>query len=709
MRWIRAVRSLAPAALAALALAAPHAGAAVDVQVPLKAKARGTILPEGEIEIYRFDADAGTVINLSISPKKGLPLSMGAILRGPDGAVVALGEGAVDGGKVKAKGVALATTGSYVLRVAAEGTGEYSLSLSGKPPVKGPKVKTLKLDLRGGSLGAPAGGETVLSRIVDETGGTVLVDDPGSDLDGTSVDVPPGAFDGPTILTIRSSPPAVSPVDDDRQASGPSVEFGPSGATFADAVTVTLPYDLASVPAGEDPQDLKVLVVEDDGSSLTVNPSTVDEDARTVTVQTTSFSVCVPISVPGVARIGLDPGGDEYWLLIQGASMQTDGSDDSRAREFGLFVGEVSLYGDGTFQYSEEDRVISWSDASMGSTFSSTAEADSGSGTYSYGADGQSLLFDTGEPTPLPVRVTRDARYMTGREALPGEASVSNYLFLRKHTDPLSPASLQGTWNAVGLEVSFNSTGSPDPLGMRLHRISGAFTFDGEGGFGATEAAKKAEFDSSTGNWSMRSESDSGGGTYAVQGDGTALLTFPPEDPGDTGDILRLFPGDGLDVMFAVDDQPCGDCTFFIALVRQSEDFASSLVAGNYRFLNMDFEPDAFGENGRFAPDLRLQDEEISVDFASNGTASADQSHHSIRRDSGVAGGVSVENTSDSFNVSWTVDRKGKFAFVVPGENAAPVGFLVPGGDFGALGTSTSSGSDDFLLGFLLKPPPPRD
>ena len=702
------VPALAAAALAALALSAAPALAGIDVEVGLKAKAKGTILPEGEVETFRITALSGSVLNLAASPKKKAPLSLGAELRDPDDLVVALPAGSVDQGKVKARGIALTKTGTYALRIVAEGTGEYALSISGKGPAGSPKPKLRKLDLRGGSLGAPAGGETVLSRIVDETGGTILVDDPTSDLDGAALDIPAGAFDGPTAVTISTSPPAVSTTDDERQASGPSILFGPSGTEFGEAVTVTLPYDLSQVPAGEDPQDLRVLIVEDDGSSTTVDNPVVDEEAGTVTLQTTTFSVCIPISVPGVARIGLTPGGDEYWMLNQFSRMEPDGGNDSRSRLFEMEFGDLSFYGDGSFAYSLENRDISYSDLTDGNTFSSTAEANAGTGTFSYGPDGRSVLLDTGEGSPLAMRVTRNARYMAGRNGSGAETEVSSYLLLRKNTAPLTPASLQGTWNALGMEVSFDGTNSPGPIGIRLHRISGSLALDGAGGARLTAAAKKSEFDSSTGNWSMRSESEGGTASYAVQEDGTILVTTEAEG-GDQPDVLRVFPGEGLDTMFLVDDQPCGDCTFFMMLVRQSADFDASQVQGNYRLLNLNVEPDSYGVNGGgFAADLRMQDEEVSLDFAPGGTASGTSDYHSLHRDAGVAGGIAVENDGETFTLPWTVDRKGKFVLQT-GDAAAPVGFFAPGGDFGALGTSVSSSSDDYLFGFVLKPPPPQN
>jgi hypothetical protein len=791
-------------AAASLVLLGLPAAAGVDAEVPPAIKAKGTVLPEGEVETYRFFAAAGSSLTVTASPAKGSTLQLAAALDDPLGAPVSLP--AAVAGKVAARGVILPLSGSYELRLSGTGTGEYGLALTAKaakksgatvalgasatgafafsaPPgsavtlvakaakgsgavprfgnltgdayavdlsaagkvspaghvvkvlpvggtgdlsvevvngaavagdvlvsavVKAPKTKRAKLDLRGATLGMPAGGETVFSRIVGAAGGVVAVADPSSDLDGAAVDVPAGAFEAPTVVTIASSAPVVDPTDDVRQSSGPAVDLGPSGTVFGDAVLVTLPYDLAAVPADASPQDLKVLVREDDGTTLTVNPMAVDETAGTVTVQVTGFSVCVPISVPGISRIGLEPGGDPYWVLIQDASLGTDAGGDSRARDFGMEVGEVSFYGDSTFQYSLEERRISWSDGGNGTTFNSEALADVGGGTFSYGADGQTVVLDTGSGTPLSMVTTRDARYMAGREGDPARTGASNYLFLRKNADPVDASSFDGTWSAVGLEVSFNGYGSSGPMGMGMHRFQGSLTFDGEGGFRFAIVDRKHEFDGTTGSWGLQGESQGGSGTYAVQGDGTAILSIPPEDPGDQGDSLRVFPGEGLETLVVVDDQPCGDCTFYIVLVRQSSGFDRSAVAGDYRALLFQYEPESYGAVSGQVADVSLSEEDASVVFSSNGTATVSIDDHGVRRDTLATGGVAVDNGTENLDVSWSVDAKGKFAFTVPGESP-PSGFLVPSGDFGALGIPPSSASGDYTAGFLLKPPPKKN
>ena len=578
-----------------------------------------------------------------------------------------------------------------------------------KVTVRPPKVKMLKLDVRGGALGHAAGGETLLARTVDETGGTVAVADPESDLDGTAVDVPPGAFDGPTLVTIRSSPPVIAGSDDEKQASGPSVELGPPGTVFSEAVTVTLPYDLASVPFGSSPQDLKVLVVEDDGSTLVVNPSGVDETGGTVTVQTTTFSICIPFSLPGIARIGLDPGGDQYWALVLDFEMQQGVGNDSRYRQFDLQVGELALLGDGTFQASLEDRWISFTDASSASTYQSTGTPDYPSGTWVYGADGQSVELVTAEPDSPKPRVTRDAKYMVGGGTTGSAMDVALQLFLRKPASPPAVAALAGTYHVLTEELEFNPGNPGSSLEPELSRESGSLTFDGSGRFQGSVSGKTARFNPNTGTHVLEPDGGTGAGAYAVDPDGTVILTFDPEDPGDQGDVLRLFPGRDLDVMFGADRDPCGSCVFVIFLVRQSTAFDASALAGTHLGRAIDLEPGGFGAGPVNAPDYGLRDEVLTLDLDPGGGLAVQIGEHVVTRDTGVAGGVRVENGLDSVIGNWSVNRKGKLAISVPGETGEPMGAVAPTGDFGVLLTNTAANEGTTLLGFFLRPPPPNN
>jgi len=77
-------------ALACLLLSVP-ALADVDLPVSASSSVKGTIAPEGETEVFSFDATAGTLLSLSLAGKKSPDLRLQPELRDPVGALVSIG------------------------------------------------------------------------------------------------------------------------------------------------------------------------------------------------------------------------------------------------------------------------------------------------------------------------------------------------------------------------------------------------------------------------------------------------------------------------------------------------------------------------------------------------------------------------------------------------------------------------------------------
>jgi hypothetical protein len=121
-------------ALALLILPAP-ALAGVDLPVTASSSLKGTIAPEGEVEVFSFDATAGTLLSITLVAKKSPDLTFEPVLRDPMGDPVPLGLGA-PAAKVKAKKILLGRSGTYRLEIGGTGTGEYQLKLKAKPAKK---------------------------------------------------------------------------------------------------------------------------------------------------------------------------------------------------------------------------------------------------------------------------------------------------------------------------------------------------------------------------------------------------------------------------------------------------------------------------------------------------------------------------------------------------------------------------------------------
>jgi hypothetical protein len=131
-------RRVARLAAFAAALVATRAVADVDVEVPLALSARGTLLPAGDVETYRFFATAGTSLTFSATSGRGATLAFAARLFDPADVEVVIPPERLKltAKKLTVTKLPLTSTGRYRLQISATGTGEYSMSLSGRAQSK---------------------------------------------------------------------------------------------------------------------------------------------------------------------------------------------------------------------------------------------------------------------------------------------------------------------------------------------------------------------------------------------------------------------------------------------------------------------------------------------------------------------------------------------------------------------------------------------
>lgn len=133
-----------------------------------------------------------------------------------------------------------------------------------------------------GSTGPGDGNDdegTVVGTVTDE-GGTVTA--PG----GVTLDVPAGAVDGSTEITVD---PATDVPSSARLVEGTAFEFGPDGLDFDEPVDLTLEYDEADLPAGYTESSLG-LYKATSSSWQEVAWVDIDTVANLVTAQISSFS-----------------------------------------------------------------------------------------------------------------------------------------------------------------------------------------------------------------------------------------------------------------------------------------------------------------------------------------------------------------------------------------------------------------------------------
>ncbi|PKN54932.1 MAG: hypothetical protein CVU56_23925 [Deltaproteobacteria bacterium HGW-Deltaproteobacteria-14] len=103
--------------------------------------------------------------------------------------------------------------------------------------------------------------------------------------DGTlSFSVPPGALDRDAAITVREAPPEVEEVLR-------AWEFGPDGLTFAPAAQLSVTLDLATLPAGVEPQTLRLAHwIPEEGLALVPAGATAASDAGVLTSPVAHFS-----------------------------------------------------------------------------------------------------------------------------------------------------------------------------------------------------------------------------------------------------------------------------------------------------------------------------------------------------------------------------------------------------------------------------------
>lgn len=584
---------------------------------------------------------------------------------------------------------------------------------------KTPKVNVKKLDSRSSTLGSHAGAETMVVRPVDEEGGVVEVPDTGgSDLIGASVTIPAGALDGPTDISIASAEAPVPP-DSDDQAAGPAVDLSPGGILFNADVTVTLPYDESLIPVGATAADLRVLIVEDDGTSNVVVPDSFTADPPVVTLTTNTFSVCIPIVQVGTPRLGLDPGGDEYWLIQFSAEMYPDAvGNDSRTRAAFVGVGEVSLFPDNSLQFNIHRRGWSWTNLNgsvppiqSGLIYTTADDGDGGTATWAYGGDGQTIVL----PGQAPVfRPSRDGRFLTGRSEGASETVLVGFLGVRKNTQPLYLNSLSGTWNLLlwGMDVGSGSgSGAAEP---RPSRGSGTVTFDGIGGckFAATE--RNATFNASNGTYSSVTQSiNVTNATYtidAVDVPGTILVTIPPGAIDESGAVLRLRPGPGCDLLVGADKDDGQEAKGFI-LLRQGTGMGTSSLDGAYHGAEIGVDPHVYTTGGGVdIMDFSESAEVLKGSFDGGSSASVDFFDHSVSRNPGSPGGLDNDDSglvtpSDTFPLSVSVTPVGKMTLAAA--EGSVVGAVLPGGMLAVYISNPANTGQDWGIGFLVKAPPP--
>jgi hypothetical protein len=267
-------------------------------KLPARETFSGTTADEGAF--YAFDAEAGTVVDVSLRAADPDATIRVVDVAGPQGYLLAYDPPVRPSTRTRIRIPALPVTGRYrVSLVTDRGGREISGVLARRAP-----TKRWRVNLRGAERQG-AGVARTVTRIVDSDGADVDVprleqeQRVSIDSSGVCLSVPAGGIPFPAVFQVRSDEDAI---DDPLgfAPAGSSVHFDAGDATFEAPVGITLPYDVGAFAAGDVLSDICILRRADDGTVYEIPRSSavVDVDAGTVTFPTSTFSSYQVFSPP---------------------------------------------------------------------------------------------------------------------------------------------------------------------------------------------------------------------------------------------------------------------------------------------------------------------------------------------------------------------------------------------------------------------------
>jgi hypothetical protein len=524
----------------------------------------GESLSGGSDASFTFSAPAGSTATIDVLPGKGSKLKGDLLdVTGPNAFLFDLSD----------------LVEKHVVIPALPATGEYTVDFTnvgdagtwtGRVKLKLPKFKLRKFDLRDSALGgAFAGDHTVVGREVDEAGGTVVVQTGGvSPLDGAGVSVPADSLAGPVVITVSAG----NGIDtgDGSHASGPAVEFGPSGTQFdpSKSAQITIPFDPSFFPGG-DTSTLVVYVRAANGTITPVPPPYVI-NGNTVTFSTSHFSTYQPATT--------NPRPLEGSFIAVEVSNRLDSSFQG---EFGFGVHSVSATRGTAIVQNNEARIEWFNFGSEGAAAGLYNNTNQQSMSVSIKDDATVQLIDPQQSPPQTVTFQRGV----SDDVL--VAQNQTIVLLRRAAAHPTPATLAGTWHVFhpGFEASTGS-GFPSAVQFELRSETGNVTFTTDGNL-LLGSFRETTSDSGyqSGQWSSQTKTHSGdkGVTYSVDEAGRVNVTTPAGDP--PFNLEAVLDGNVLvGVQSAGNSEGPGDVSASLfVMVRAAAGTTTAKIAGVYQ------------------------------------------------------------------------------------------------------------------------------
>lgn len=390
-------------------------------------------LGAGEEFEFEFPAPRGSSAKIVLKParKSAFAPDLLAVVAPDDG------EQALAGGKKAALDLA-GTGGDYRVRFRNSGdaAGGWRILVKVKPP----KSPTFDFDITPAGLAKQAvGGQQVAGAIFAGEGGTLVVPETGGSLDGSTLDVPGGALDLPTLITM--SPGETFPAPNTTGAAGPAVEFGPSGTEFQIDATATLPFDPQFF---DDPEnDLGVVVRDGEtGEIEVIDEGVVVNDDDTASFPVSHFSTFQIVS--GLPR----PLGGEFVEIAVGAEPLPGGAGRIEVARNQLSAARDLRTGN-AFTRDVDARVLSYDLVSQGNVGVQRLTPSDGGTVDVFNDQFVDLLF--GQDSQFLERGTsNDVFVRTGDTSGSRTASV----LLRRSPEAPTSTGLAGAWHLTVWEFS---------------------------------------------------------------------------------------------------------------------------------------------------------------------------------------------------------------------------------------------------------------
>lgn len=503
-------------------------------------------------------------------------------------------------------------------------------------------------DVGGGGKPPPGPATTVLvSQVVDSEGGTVIVTNAISPLEGTEVVIPEGALSEPTTITISQvSGTAGVPVDVLVAA------FGPADTVFSDLVTVTVRYSpqYLSNNSISDPATLKVVAIRSGADIETLRTVSQDEDTGSVTAETLQFGRFAVLGYTNATLSGTygfnfyinDPrfgSPDSINIVVPDTPTVISASVPFPAYAFANELGTITFDGSGNYSWSGIRNNVG------------TPTGVGGSGVYSVSPDG-ALALDIGPVgsalaggSTFVLTSTSGAVVEMGagvriRGAFDNASLSGEYRAAHYYSDATA-----GPLNTITLDVSrtpYSETVNVPFPAYAFNTELRSTTFDGAGNYTWSGTRNRGGVTSAV----------NGGGTYSISTNGTLTLL----DTGLTGNLLA---GGSTFILTASAGQPM-EVGFG---VKKGGTFSNASLGGTYTVTFYYSDPAAGPANGL---DISIPDTPFSGGFDVPFPVSGFNTELRTMTFNG-AGNYSWSGTRNQGGISSAVSGNGTYAVAADG------------------------------------------